>query len=210
MKPFHLNGIGYASRLILPVVAFIAFRCLSFAATTGNEVMECYSVVPDKSTLKIIGTSTWHDWVMVQRHLVCHGVITKDARNELSLKSFTFRANVKGLKSDYLLMDKITYRAMNAEKYPEITFDILSSKKIMATDEVGKGLITGYLTVSGVRREISVPVDVRKLSDNLVKITGSVPLKMTNFGIVPPTVFLGLLKTGDDIQIAFSMTFNKQ
>jgi hypothetical protein len=43
----------------------------------------------------------------------------------------------------------------------------------------------------------------------VVNVKGIVPLKMTDFGVDPPTAMLGALKTGDDIKINYDFQFVK-
>src|SRR2546430_10912861 len=45
-------------------------------------------------------------------------------------------------------------------------------------------------------------VSIEKLADGKLKITGSTLLKMTDYGITPPTT-LGLFTTDDDLKIKF-------
>lgn len=194
------------------LIIFLAFFMsteISKASEYNNEALENYSIVQEKSSLKILGTSSLHDWEMIQKSIVCNGSIVNPGNNDITLIVSTFIAKTKQLKSDNVLMDKIAYDAMNARDYPNITFDVISTKKISENNQVIKGLIIGTLNISGVHKKVSIPVNVIKLKDNMINIIGNVPLKMSGFGIIPPIIMKGLLKTGDDIHVVFSLTFSK-
>jgi polyisoprenoid-binding protein YceI len=65
---------------------------------------------------------------------------------------------------------------------------------------------TGNLTVSGVRRTVTMDVGITVVeAGKKLKLNGVVPLKMSTFGIEPPApkAALGVIKTGDDVKIVF-------
>ena len=63
---------------------------------------------------------------------------------------------------------------------------------------------TGTLTVAGVERPIELVLDVKEQSGAL-HVSGSRDLLMTDFGIKPPTMFMGMLKTDDKITIRIAL-----
>jgi polyisoprenoid-binding protein YceI len=83
----------------------------------------------------------------------------------------------------------------------------------MATFEVVPGEVkdtftlktVGTLTVAGKKSTIEMDVTANRLTDGTVKATGMVPIKMTDFGIKPPTAIFGRLKTGDDVKVNFEL-----
>jgi polyisoprenoid-binding protein YceI len=44
------------------------------------------------------------------------------------------------------------------------------------------------------------------LPNGTVNATGMVPIKMTDFGIKPPTAMFGTLRTGDEVKVNFALT----
>jgi len=64
---------------------------------------------------------------------------------------------------------------------------------------------TGELAVAGVTNKLSMPVNVTPQADGMIKITGTAPLKMTDFKIDPPApkIALGIIKTGDPVKLIF-------
>ena len=60
---------------------------------------------------------------------------------------------------------------------------------------------TGELTVACVSKKISMPISVLPLPNKTVKITGSAPLKMTDFKIEPAHILF--VKTADEVTVKF-------
>jgi polyisoprenoid-binding protein YceI len=64
----------------------------------------------------------------------------------------------------------------------------------------------GSLTIAGKENKLAMDVTANRLPDGTVKATGMVPIKMTDYGIKPPTAIFGRLKTGDEVKVNFELT----
>jgi len=103
-------------------------------------------------------------------------------------------------------MDNNLYKALNADATPEITY-------IMASFDASPGAVkdtftlhaTGTLQVAGKTNNIALDVTAVRLADGTVKATGIVPIRMTDYGIKPPTAIFGRLKTGDEVKVNFEL-----
>jgi polyisoprenoid-binding protein YceI len=97
---------------------------------------------------------------------------------------------------------------MKQPEFPKIAFKLGELTPKSGDRKAGSPIAfnaKGELTIAGVAKKIEMPVTVEKLEDNKLKVVGSTPLKMTDYGIKPPapTIALGLIKVGDDIKISF-------
>ncbi len=61
------------------------------------------------------------------------------------------------------------------------------------------------MTITGNSQPVSVPLTFTK-GDQGVVVEGNTRLELPAYGIEPPTVFLGMLKVGPQIRIAFKGT----
>jgi hypothetical protein len=68
----------------------------------------------------------------------------------------------------------------------------------------------GRLSIAGVTRTLKMPVTVKALEDQQFEISGSTKIRMTDFGVTPPTAIFGLLRTGDQITIHFIWTLDRK
>lgn len=90
--------------------------------------------------------------------------------------------------------------AMRAEEYPEITFS-LDGYEVSGQNAA----TTGQLTILDTTRPVNVPLSVAP-SGSGARIEGEIPLDMTEYGVEPPRVMLGLLVVRPQIRIQFSGT----
>ncbi len=176
------------------VIAFL------FSLTVSAQ----YLINNEYSTMEIHGTSNVHDWTEVVETL--KGSVDASFKgNELvKIEKLNLTVPVKSIKSGKSTMDKNTYNAMNADKYPNITFKLRSAS--ISGDKV---LCTGSLTVAGETKDITVACTYSvEPSKKRFILNGSYKMKMTTFGIDPPTAMLGAMRTGDDLTIKFSLVIN--
>ena len=55
---------------------------------------------------------------------------------------------------------------------------------------------------------MDIPVAVAQTNDKSFQFVGSVPLSMTDFGLVPPTAMMGMIQTRDEIEVSFEMVIS--
>ena len=183
------------------------------AATTAAAQETARVPVAPESRLWIDGTSNLHGWTCKAEKLEAAVELDKAAAAQLAiappkaLKRVEVKVPVKSLKCGHGGMDNNLYKALNADATPEISY-------IMATFEVVPGEVkdsftlktAGTLTISGKENKIAMDVIANRLPDGTVKATGTVPVKMTDYGIKPPTAIFGRLKTGDEVKVSFELT----
>ena len=90
--------------------------------------------------------------------------------------------------------------AMRAEEFPEIRFSLDGYQVSGQT-----AATTGQLTILDTTRPVNVPLTVTAAGSG-ARIEGELPLDMTDYGVEPPAVFLGLLVVRPQIRIQFSGT----
>ena len=97
------------------------------------------------------------------------------------------------------------YKTMNAARYPDIRFELSNyeiaqgaSPAEIAIDAKGK------LSIAGVEREIHLPVTAIREGE-VLRLRGSTPLLMTDYGIKPPTLMMGALRTANQIVVHFDL-----
>jgi polyisoprenoid-binding protein YceI len=187
--------------------AFIAIATTAAAQETARVA------VGPESKLWIDGTSNLHGWSCKADKWEAAVEFDKAAIAEMAvaapkgLKRVEVKVPVKSLKCNHAGMDGNVYKALNADAAPEISY-------IMASFEVVPGEVkdtftlktVGSLTISGKENRVTMDVVANRLADGTVKATGTLPVKMTDYGIKPPTAIFGRLKTGDEVKVNFELT----
>jgi polyisoprenoid-binding protein YceI len=124
-----------------------------------------------------------------------------------ALKRVQVKVPVKSLKCGHDGMDNNLYKALKADASPDISY-------ILATFEAAPGEANdsftlhtiGTLTIAGTENKIAMDVVATRLADGTVIAKGVVPIKMTDFGIEPPTAIFGRLKTGNEVKVNFELS----
>jgi polyisoprenoid-binding protein YceI len=116
------------------------------------------------------------------------------------------------LKSDSTKMDTVMYEHLKQKDYPRIEYRLteLTLKEAPKSPEAPALFDSkGELSVAGVTNKVQMPVSVTRVGKDKLKFSGSTSVKMTSFGIQPPTL-IGVLSTGDDVKIAFEWLTGKK
>lgn len=183
---------------VLNIILLSFFTLLVVAPLSGQS----YRLA--KSDVTIAGTSNLHDWESAVTKISWRGTFgfTDGVLSELS--DVKVNIPVEGIISTKgRIMDGKTHTALKAEEHPDITFTMTSASLTKNT-----AVAKGRLTVAGVTKAISLQVQLTPMADGQYQVTGAYPMKMTDFGIDPPTALLGSLTTGDDVTIKFNLTLS--
>ncbi|MFV0605593.1 MAG: YceI family protein [Niabella sp.] len=170
-----------------------------------------YKISSAKNMIK--GTSSLHDWQCVVEKQGGDASINTDGT--FSINSLNIRMVVKSIRSvkangSYYetSMDKNTYKALNADKYPEIVYTLSSVSNVKTSGNKATMTATGNLTIAGKTNKISFPVTAT-INGNTVNFSGATKFNMSLFGIKPPTALMGTIKTGDAVTIVINTTYSK-
>ncbi|MBL7775257.1 MAG: YceI family protein [Saprospiraceae bacterium] len=161
-------------------------------------------------TLTIKGTSNLHDWESQAKEMRASGAFTVDAGVLQAISSLSVDIPVKSIKSAKgSIMDNKTYSALKANKYATITFKLDKATVTRKGDRYDVSA-SGQLSIAGVTNKVSLAVQGRTAADGTLSFNGSYKLKMTDYGIDPPTALLGTMTTGDEVEIVFKITLKPE
>lgn len=206
---------------IKAVTAAITLGLLAFGPLRAEKI----TFVPvdgEESRISVDGTSNVHDWEAESRTI--EGFIELDndefwnnpgtipgrlpVDGDAGIRA-TVRIPAASVKSDSGRLTKNMHNALEVEDYAQIVFELESVELTPDNgdnpeDEVSTFATTveGALTISGDTGRIAIPVEWSRDGDRLV-LTGEVELKMSDFGVDPPTMMFGALRTADEVTIDF-------
>ena len=164
------------------------------------------------SRISLNGTSTVHDYSATSPEIIDTFVVDPRLLEKGKImftnlfRQVTISIPVKSLHSSDEDLDNNMYEALMADDYPSIRYR-LTSDSIMpgATSDSLTIKTIGQLTVAGKEKTIDMIVTVRSAGDSTFRIRGMKELLMTDFGITPPSMMMGLLKTDNKIVISFDL-----
>ena len=182
---------------------------LIMAFSTQISVAQTYHLNNANSALTIDGTSNIHDWQITAESQ--EGKLVADFENGdlLKIQQLDFSVKAESLKSGKNSMDKNTYKALNTGKHKQIIFKLSSVKSINCSNTKScKVVATGNLTIAGTSKPIEITFDMN-IAETRIALSGSKTIKMTDFGVDPPTAVFGTITTGDSVDIKFESNFTK-
>jgi len=194
--------------LLLGLLAVLTLSGRPIAAPAGIDAALGSNVSVTSATLSLSGTSTMHPYVVSTKVLKVGNAVSSaaDLKGLLqpgALQGFELQIPVNTFTSDKEGLTKQMFKAMKADKHPTITFRLTGyTVETAATGVIVKP--TGTLTVAGVEKPIEMVLDVKE-ADGALQVRGTRDLLMTDFGIKPPTMFMGMLKTHDKVTITFAL-----
>ncbi|MBI4348630.1 MAG: YceI family protein [Elusimicrobia bacterium] len=175
--------------------ALLALLAAPWAAAANYEL-------EPQSRLRLEGDSTLHAYASEATRLEAALEWTGD-RAQLTL-----RVPVEALRSAHKGLDKNLRKALSADKHPDIEFR-LSRYSIEESTGPRTVVGTGALTVAGVTRERTVRAALRETATGLT-LEGEHALKMTDFGVKPPTALLGTVRAKDEIVVKFTLDLRRK
>jgi len=201
MKPMR-------NTLLLGLLAVLTLSGRPIAAPAGNDAAVGSNVSVASATLSLSGTSTMHPYTVTTKSLkvVTANATSADVQGLLqpgAVQGFELQIPVNTFTSERDGLTKQMFKAMKADKHPAITFRLES---YTVEPAAGGATIkpTGTLTVAGVERPIDMLLEVKEEAGRL-HVRGTRDLLMTEFGIKPPTMFMGMLKTADKVTVTFEL-----
>ena len=175
------------------------------------------AVLPGESTYKLAhgysviihGTLSTRHWVETVRKVSGEMIAGPHAGGGTNLSSIRITMVVRSIRSDMgKTMDKKTYKALKAEADPEITFR--QGVPVIVPPASGKRkpiALTGQLTLAGVTRPTTLWINDITIGQDSMRFVGEQSIKMTDFGVKPPSALFGKLKAGPVLTINFKTVF---
>lgn len=191
----------------------IGAMLLFLTGACNNPSKQLFEFSKESASVVISGTSTLHDWKMSLKVFDCNAKFSVEGSRVKGINDVTFRCRTEDLKSDNSLMDKTAYAALKSATFPEIKFNMISGMEISSDSNNFVSSIKGKLSIAGKSFPVSVPFE-GSLSDNnginIIEVRGGTGLKLSDFDITPPVAMMGIIKTGDNITVSFSIKFRQK
>jgi polyisoprenoid-binding protein YceI len=184
-------------------IVLLGFMLVSFLCSAQDSY-----VLANDYTVKILGTSNLHNWDETVGTISGYGVVNWNSDGSFDVDAIKMVMDVNSIKGESSIMNNKTYKALKADTNPKITFTLRAPVKAVKADPGGTMVsATGTLTIAGITKTINMKVTIISLTKGKLIMQGSQVIKMTDYGIIPPTALFGTLKTGDEITLDFKTTF---
>jgi hypothetical protein len=170
------------------------------------------------SKLWLEGSSNIRDWTCkatAMEALIAIDANSVDSRDDdavaKSLRGVDVIVPVRMLKCGDRHMEANMYNALKAPKPPEMSYIIADFEITPLLGNDGLTVqATGKMSVAGAERPVSMTVKTERLPDGTRRARGTVPIRMTDFGIAPPRPWFGVLRTADEVRVQFEIYVSPQ
>jgi hypothetical protein len=185
MKPFK----------ILLLIAVAALSICAYSPDINRYLLS------KEYTVTILGTSNLHNWSETVGTVFGDGSVTWNADGSFDLDAINLKMKVNSIKSDMgSIMNNNTYKALKEDHNPEIILTLNTPiKSIKAGSTASTISAKAILTIAGATKTIDMLIKVSAPNHGYLTFEGSQTIKMTDYGISPPTALLGTLRTGNEI-----------
>ena len=186
---------------------------LAATATAGAQSASAIRLRLDPaSELTIEGTSSLHDFHCKTNKINAYVDVDPGYTKDLTkvarpIAAVKVNIVVKTLTCGNGQMDRNMYNTLKADenqliKYTLSGYDILDGT---ASPSAFTANTTGTLVVAGQEKPIAMKINAERLSDGKAVAQGEQKLRMSDFGISPPSFMFGRLRVGDQIKVKFNL-----
>ncbi len=191
LRAYALTAVLAAAAALPPSAARAGGRGADLTATGLKVTLE--------------GSSTLHPWKATALSATLTARVEESGKGlerDLAgggLKALDLEVAVDSLKSTETAgMDRNMHKDLGADQYPRITFQ-LKDYRIKG----GQVLADGTLSIHGVSRPVELAGTLKRVGAAL-EVSGSAPLRMTDYGVKPPVMMFGTIKVADAVTVAYS------
>jgi hypothetical protein len=200
------------------LIAFGPLVLMAEAASAQEKSATLRLPVRADSRLWLEGSSNVKDWTCkatAMEALIAIDAASAESRDDAivatSLRGVDVIVPVRMLKCGDRHMEANMYSALKAPKPPAVSYIIadFELKPSLSGDNLSVEA-TGTMSVAGAERAVSMTVKTERLPDGTRRARGTVPIRMTDFGIVPPRPWFGVLRTADKVLVQFEIFVSPQ
>ena len=170
------------------------------------------------SRLWLEGTSNVKNWTCKATQmeaLIAIDAVSADSRDNItvskSLRGVDVIVPVRMLKCGDRHMEANMYTALKAPDLPAMSYIVADFELTPTLTDDGLTIeATGKRSIAGMERPVSMTVKTERLPDGTRRARGTVPIRMSDFGIAPPRPWFGMLRTGDKVMVQFEIFVSPQ
>jgi len=180
---------------------FIDTGCFAQAQT--------FTAIEDSVSVIVTGESTLHDWTVTVSGITNYPAeLTLTPAEGEVIDAFSIQIGVVSMDGGRgSAMNEKIHTALESTSFPSIIYTQSGTATIKQNDNSSFTIVSnGILNVAGASRNVSIEVIVI-VNDGFLKLSAHQELKMSDFGIDPPSAMFGQIQTKDDIAVDIAFTY---
>jgi polyisoprenoid-binding protein YceI len=132
------------------------------------------------------------------------GAATAVLAGEKAVSAVEIRVNTERLDCKNGTMNEHMLKALKAKTNPTIVFK-LASYDLAKQAEAVRVTLNGTLSMGGVEKPISLTANATEGNSGMLHVVGTHELRMTEWGLKPPTLMLGTMKVDERVKVGFDL-----
>lgn len=198
-------------RLLLPITIILSLIFSGISIAQNNDTITLS--LEQGYEMKIDGSANVRDWDAEVTRINATVEMKKFDTSDLSsltadhFKKLELRIPVEDIDSDSRRLTRNLQDYLKIDDHPTITFKLNGVESVELNGNTAKIKAKGVVNAAGQDKTVEMNVNA-KVNGNKVTFEGVQDLKMTDFGIDPPTAVMGTVRARDEIQIIYSLTFS--
>ncbi len=184
------------------------FVLIIISGTVIVQAQNNFSVKTMSGSIK--GTSTLHDWQSEITKIDFRGDFDEEGNTLKAIRNVEVKIRVESIKSTHgKKMDNKTYESLKSKSNPFITYTLSTARVEEGLNRSVSITATGNLSMAGKIKVVSISAIGKVLGNGDLQVSFSKQLKMTEFEMKPPVMFLGTIKVGDEITVQFDLILTR-
>lgn len=184
------------------------FVLIIISGTVIVQAQNNFSVKTMSGSIK--GTSTLHDWQSEITKIDFRGDFDEEGNTLKAIRNVEVKIRVESIKSTHgKKMDNKTYESLKSKSNPFITYTLSTARVEEGLNRSVSITATGNLSMAGKTKVVSISAVGKVLGNGDLQVSFSKQLKMTEFEMKPPVMFLGTIKVGDEITVQFDLILTR-
>lgn len=176
----------------------IIFGSLLFAGSATTLQFD------SSGTIQVLGSSNVRNWSCTVNQLAGTMEAELDGQRLTSVDGVRVSIPVQGLNCGNSQLTSKVREILSEGNNSLIRFTLSNAE--VSQNQV---LANGTVSVAGGTRSTRITATAAAADNGRIRLTGEVPLKMSDFGIDPPTAVLGTLRSDDDVTVRFDVTVHR-
>jgi hypothetical protein len=200
-------------------IALMAFAVATLASTGGWSVE-----LAEGSTLWLEGDSTLHAFeseatVLNLKSTVemptgkseSNARILADGKQEPRITALTMKVPIEHMKSGVIGLASRLHKTLKYKEHPNIVFTMIDYEVEQNSEQQDLYNVTasGTLQMAGEENEVTLNMTASH-SNEYVDVEGEKKVLMTDFGVEPPSLMFGAIKTDDEIVVHWDLKLKLQ
>jgi len=184
------------------------FVLIIISGTVIVQAQNNFAVKTMSGSIK--GTSTLHDWQSEITKIDFRGDFDEEGNTLKAIRNVEVKIRVESIKSTHgKKMDNKTYESLKSKSNPFITYTLSTARVEEGLNRSVSITATGNLSMAGKTKVVSISAVGKVLGNGDLQVSFSKQLKMTEFEMKPPVMFLGTIKVGDEITVQFDLILTR-